>query len=262
VELILFYVVLGLLAGFSAGLLGIGGGLVVVPGLAYLFSESHIPADAAMHMAIACSLTVMVFTGQASARAHYKRSKISVSLYKHLAFGIIPGTIGGVLLADSLHSDILGIIFGVLLIFIAFNILFKQSSEIQKPLPDAKHVGAFGVVVGILSGLLGIGGSAFTIPYLNARGIAFRSAVGMSALCSFTVAVIGSVSTMFTGLDEVGIPAWSTGYVYWPAVLSIAVPSMIMAPFGAQLAYKLPAPLLKRIFAVYLLFVSVHMLWR
>lgn len=257
---LVWFIITGAAAGCLAGMLGIGGGIIVVPSLAFLLAKLDMPPDIVMHVAASTSLAVMVFTTQASARHHWQRGNLDMSVYKRLALGMIIGTMTGVVLADFLHSAILRLIFGVFLILIAMRIFLLIKPHPERELPN--RVGNFFItwIIGLNSGLLGVGGGPLTVPYLMRSNIAMRKAVGTSAMCSFTISVIGTVSAVITGLETPSFTGWSTGYIDWGVVGSIAIPSMLCAPLGVKLSERVPTNILKRLFAVVLLIVGLHML--
>lgn len=254
---VIIFVTIGAFAGTMSGLLGIGGGMVVVPSLAFAFHLVGFPQASIMQMAAGTSLAVMVCTAQASARAHHREVDIEWGIYQKLVAGIIPGTLIGALIADKLHTHMLSIILGILLIVVSMRIFLLKEPKPTHHLPNRFFMFAVGLIVGAKSGLLGLGGGVITIPFLTYCNVSMRRAVGVSILCSFTIAVIGTLATLYTGLDYHGLPGWRTGYVFWPAVLCIAIPSMIMAPYAARWSHKIPERRLKRFFAIFLLLAGI-----
>ena len=256
------YVITGALAGLIAGVLGIGGGMIIVPALLYIFQNTNdVPQDMLMHFAAGSSLAIMIFTAQASVRAHVRRGGVLWSAYYHLQPGIIFGAILGALLADRLPTYWLRVILGVFLLLIAAEMIFNPHVPSRKGFPGPWVNRLVSGVIGFKSGLLGIGGGALIIPYLTYCGVERRQTAGVSAMCTLTIGIIGTISFMITGSMEAGIPAWSTGYVYWPAVVGVAIPSMIFAPMGAHLTYKLPVNHLKHAFIVVLLLAAFNLLF-
>lgn len=255
------YILTGVFAGGMAGLLGIGGGVVVVPALALIFRYSGFPPDLVMHMAAGSSLTAMILTAQASVRAHNQHGRILWSIYRKLVGGIIVGVICGAIIADFLHTRVLSVFFGVFLLAISAKMLIIPHKRTKRRLPGPVGRNAVSFAIGAKSGMLGVGGGALMIPFLTSCNIPMRNTTGISALCSFTVAILGSISFMMVGWDQSNLPAWSTGFVYWPAVLLVSIPSMLVAPLGASLSYKVRVTFLRRVFAVFLLVTGIHMLW-
>jgi len=254
------FIALGILAGFLAGLLGIGGGIVVVPGLVFLFHQVAMPHQYQMHMAAATSLAAMIFTTQGSVRAHQKIKPIRWEIYRRMAVGIAIGAVSGAVIANLLPTEVLRVIFGVVVLVIAVHMWRDvKPKATQKPPPTwVTHVVSY--VIGFKSGMLGIGGGALTFPYLTRCKVSIKEAVAVTAVCSFTVAVVGTLSTIVTGWHKAGLPHWSTGYVYWPAAIAIALGSMLFAPMGARFSQRMPEKKLKRVFAAFLVFVGINML--
>lgn len=258
------YLLAGTFAGLMSGIMGIGGGLVVVPALLFIYSHNPLfPPEFLMPMAAGTSLTVMAFTSQASIRAHHRLGSIQWALYNKLWPGIALGTVCGALLAGWLPTDWIEIFLGLFLLFVAFRMwrdLNKPQVEDHRfPSPWVNALISF--FIGTQSGLLGIGGGAMVIPYLGYCGVMMRTIAPISALCSMTVAVIGTVVFILSGLGESTLPAYSTGFVYWPAVVCLFIPSMLFAPLGARLTYTLPVRQLRYGFIVFLIFVALHLLY-
>ncbi len=253
------YFFLGAIAGTLSGLLGISGGIVVVPGLAFLFSLGGMPSAVVMHMAAGTSLSIMVFTTGLSLRAHSKKRIPFWDIYRRLLPGVIVGVIGGVTLAHFLHSNILSLIFGIFLLIISIKMLFERRHKEGRQLPGNAAMSAVGFAIGAKSGLLGVGGGALTVPFLSHYNVPMRTVVIVSLAVGLTVALIGSFSASITGLHAQGLPSWSTGYIYWVAWLPATLGSTLFAPIGAKLSHYLSVFVLKRIFAVFLFIVAINM---
>ena len=251
----------GAFAGLIAGILGIGGGMIVVPCLLYIFHLIQaIPTPIEMHMAAGTSLAIMIFTSQASIRAHYRQGDILWSTFMPLWPGIVLGAISGAVLADFVSSTALKIIFGIVLLLIGLNMLVNVKITYAKRFPAPWINRLFSYFMGLKSGFLGIGGGAVIIPYLNYCGVDTHKIPAVSSLCTFTVAVVGTITCMITGSNEPGLPPFATGYVYWPAVIWVAIPSMLFAPVGAQVSYALPIQQLKYGFTAILLIAAIDLL--
>lgn len=261
ITLIIEYVVLGAFAGLLSGLLGIGGGLVVVPGLAFIFAQQHLADANIMQLAAGTSLAVMIFTTGRGLLAH-RRWKVDFwSIYKGMLLFVIIGTVCGVLLAHVLHSDVLRIILGVVVFVIVAKLLFWQRPESAEPsLPSRRVSATAATFIGSLSGLLGIGGGTLMTPFLLYFSVPLRQAMVVAIATSLTVALVGSVSFMLAGMHVANLPAHTLGYVYWPAWIGVAVGSLLCAPIGVKLAHRLPTALLTKIFAFFLLLVGIHLL--
>lgn len=260
---ILIYGVIGLLAGLLAGLLGIGGGVIVVPGLATAFAQFNIPPEAVMHMAASTALTSILFTAISAVYHQHQQHTIEWNLFRQLAPGIILGTVFGAITANHLSSRTLQILFGIFMLFVALRILFskKQHAYEKAELKSFTRL-MIGIAIGSASGLLGIGGGAVSIPVFLRLGLTPHRAAATSSACVLLLATVGTITFMLTGHHTQGLPAGSIGYVYWPAVLCIAFSSMVAVSFGTKLARKLSGTTLKKIFAIFLLVVAIEMLVR
>ncbi len=258
--IVLIYLSIGAGAGLLSGLLGIGGGLLVVPSLAFIFMQQKVFPEMVMHQAIGTSLAIMIFTTARSLLAHLQKKIEFWSIYRQLLPGVAVGVVLGSILAHFLHSSVLAIVFAIFVLVIGVKMLLASKVNPKRQLPHRKGMAGMGLVIGGKSGLLGIGGGALTIPFLTYCNVPMRQAVVVSVATGLTVAVIGTVIFTITGLTVASLPPFSFGYVYLPAVAAVAIGSVITAPIGAGLSHRLPVNLLKRIFGVFLLFVGVHML--
>ncbi|MGF1603098.1 MAG: sulfite exporter TauE/SafE family protein [Thermosynechococcaceae cyanobacterium] len=254
---------LGISAGVMAGMLGIGGGMLIVPGLFYLFSIIHLPEASLMHMAAGTSMCIMICTSVSSTWAHHSKGHIHWSIFRNIVVWLGLGVVVGNLLANRLPNDLLELIFGLFLFAIAIKIfLGLKPKEGQDDVDKAPHpvmTGSVGMAIGFKSGVLGIGGGALSVPFLLYCGLPMNQASGTSASFTLPIAITGTLSFLFWSHNPEIIP-WSTGYVYWPAVAMVAPLTMIGAPIGAQLSRIVPAVQLKVIFACLLLFISLRML--
>lgn len=257
--LVLSYIALGVVGGILAGLMGIGGGIVIVPALYFLFAWQGFPDAHLMQLAVATSLATIIFTSIASARAHHRRGAVDWPTVFNLAPGIVTGAVAGGLLARFISSDWLRVIFGLFEIAVALQIGFGAKPPAGRILP-----GRFGMVlagggIGSLSALLGIGGGTLTVPYLLWCNVTIHRAVATSAACGLPIAATGAVTMAVTGWNQADLPDFSLGYVYWPAAVAIVVASFLAAPLGVRLAHALPVAALKRVFAILLAIVGLRM---
>lgn len=258
---VFLYLLLGSFTGLFSGMLGIGGGLVVVPGLVWIFHYGYFPQDSIMHFAVGTSLAAMIITTARALLAHRHYHVEYLSIFKKLVPGIIIGVVIGVVLGRHLHSRALEVILGVSVLVIALDMLFAKSIDPRRQLPGTLGLSFFGMMIAAISGLLGLGGGTFMIPFLTYCNVSIRQAMIISIATGCTVAVIGTLSFMMTGLlaHKVSLP-WSTGYVYWPALIGIVVGSLSFVPLGVALSYRIPANVLRRVFAVFLCFVGLRLL--
>ncbi|PSW19050.1 hypothetical protein C9I98_14110 [Photobacterium sanctipauli] len=250
---------LGCLVGTMAGLLGIGGGLLVVPALVVLLPKVGIAPELIMHIALATSLASIVLTSGASARNHYKLGNIDFSVVKSLAPGVIIGGLGGSVVAELVPTELLPRIFAIIVLLLACQMLASMRFSGQRPLPSAAGMFGSGSLIGVVSSLAGIGGGSLTVPYLSWHGMEMRRAIGSAAFSGALIAVAGMSGFIVAGVGTASLPAFSLGYVYLPALFGIVLTSMYTTRFGAALVSKLPTLVLKKIFAVFLLFVSIRM---
>lgn len=253
---------LGAFVGFAAGLLGIGGGMMLVPFLNYMLPRIGLPHDLAVHTAIATAMGTIVFTSLSSVRAHQKRRAIRWDVVALMAPGIILGGLvsGGAIFA-MISNELLAIIF-VAFVYISGARMLKKSKVEAAILMPAKWVTtAFGFVVGVVSGLLGAGGGFLSVPYLARANVVMSSAVATSAALGFFIALANSVGYIWSGYDETKAIHGMIGYTYWPALIALSAMSVLTAPFGAAAAHRLPVDMLKRIFAVLLFLLGSQMLY-
>lgn len=256
------FVLIGSFAGLMAGILGIGGGVVVVPGLLFVFQFSHfIPPELSMHVAAGSSLAAMIVTSQASIRAHLKLGHVLWDIFHTLWPGILLGTIIGALIANSVPTHWLKIIFALFIFLVALKMLIDVNLPHATRAPPLWVNRLVSFVIGLKSGLLGVGGGILIVPYLTYCGIDARKITAVSNLCTFTVGLVGTLVFMMTGRAEMGSIPYSTGFVYWPAVVAVGIPSSLVAPFGARLSYRLPVKQLKYAFILILLITAINLLF-
>ncbi len=257
-DILLAYGLLGLAAGVLAGLLGIGGGLIIVPVLMMLFQYQGFDPASLAHVAIGSSLVTIIPTAIASTLAHHRKGAVDWQVFASMSPGLLAGALAGALLADQLQTLWLQRLFGVFLLAVAAQMLWgKISASRLEQLPQAWLLSTTGAVIGVVSGLLGIGGGTMTVPMLARYGKPLARAVATSAACGLPIALAGSLGFIWFGEQRAH---YSTGYVYWPAVLAISAASMLTAPWGAVLAHSLPVHTLKRVFALLLVLVGLKLL--
>ncbi|MDD3650482.1 sulfite exporter TauE/SafE family protein [Immundisolibacter sp.] len=258
--ILLAYLAVGVAAGLIAGMLGLGGGVVIVPALALVFPLLGLPSPVLMHLAIGTSLAVIVPTSISSTLAHYRRGAVDLPLLRLLLPGLVPGALLGGWLADRLPSALLARVFGVFVIGVATQIFFNATAPGRRPLPGQAGLLATGMVIGTASTLLGIGGGSLTVPFLNYCRVDMRRAVATSSACGLVLGMVGAATFLWAGRDHPGLPPGAVGYLYLPAFVGIALASVLTAPYGARLAHSLPVPTLKRAFAVFLMLAGLRML--
>ncbi|MFV2054967.1 MAG: sulfite exporter TauE/SafE family protein [Thiohalomonadales bacterium] len=256
-EIILAYLLVGVVAGLLAGLLGIGGGIVIVPALSFLL---QITPDYVMHVAVGTSLAIVAVTATSSAWAHSRKGTVKWPVIYRLTGGLIVGTLIGVLLVNQLSSDNLRVFFAVFELLVAIHIAIGVQTPSATVQPSMLILSIASLTIGIVSAFAGVGGGVMLVPLLLWLGLTFKQAISTSAACGVPIAIAGSIGFMLIGTDtSAQLPEMSTGYVYWPAFLSIAFTSVLFAPLGAKLAHALPADVLRKIFASFLFVVGMLM---
>lgn len=254
------YLALGVGAGFLSGLFGAGGGLVMVSGLLFLFQWESLDPNIAMHIAVGTSLAAMVPLALRSLISHMQYQVFFFSIYKKMAPGVFVGVVTGGVLAHFVHSRALEIIFGIFVIVMGVRLLRQRYLNNEKDLPGILGMSLAGGFVGLISGMLGIAGSAFSVPFLTHRGVGMRVAVVVSVAIAMTVSVVGAVTFYLTGMHAAGLPYWSFGYIYLPAWIGLAIGGICVAPLGAKISHRISAEKLKLTFALFLFIVAVKML--
>ena len=260
---LIIYILAGFAAGLLGGLLGVGGGLITVPTLLFIFHFLGFSSPYLMQMAIGTSLAAMILTSAASAWTHYLKQGINWLIFREFIPGIIIGSILGALIASHLSSRTLEIIFGVSIILVGSYLLLIKSMPEQKESPVLPvHPLLFpmiGILIGAISTILGIGGGLITVPVLIFYGISMRQAISSSAISGFVISLIGTISFLLIGFHQT-ILRYSLGFVYLPAFLIIGLASCLTAPLGAELVYRLPTSLLRQIFGLFLILVGTWMI--
>ena len=254
---------LGLGTGFLAGLLGIGGGMVMVPFLTFILTGRGLSADLAVKMAIATSMATIIFTSISSVRAHHKRGAVRWDIVQRLAPGIVLGAaIASLGVFALLKGSWLALFFALFVGFSATQMLIDKKPKATRTLPGtAGQLGAGGVI-GFLSGLVGAGGGFVSVPFMTWCNVPIHNAVATSAALGFPIALANAVGYAIAGQGVSGLPDASLGYIYLPALLVIACASVLMAPLGVKAAHALPVRTLKRVFAAILFMLGAYMLWK
>jgi uncharacterized protein len=254
----LLYPLAGIAAGLLAGLLGVGGGLILVPALVILLPMQGVPDAMVMQAALATSLCSIFFTGLSSAYAHHRRQSILWSVVAWLTPGLLLGAMLGSMLAVQLSGSVLKMMVAVFCVLMGIQMLWNRSvtAFAGEKKPDLQ-LSIWGIVIGAVSSLVGIGGGSLTVPLLIARGDRPVRAVASSSVCGIVIALSAAATYAMQNTQHLSMPSSMIGYVHWPAALLIAMASIPAAPYGAKLAHALPAAKLKRVFAVFLLLVGV-----
>lgn len=253
------YALLGLFAGIVAGLLGVGGGLIIVPVLAALFSVQGFAVEHLVQLAVGTSLATIVFTSLSSMRAHHQRGAVDWSIMARLSTGIVAGGWLGGVAAVWMGGALLAVLFGAFELVVATQMAFGRPPAPHRQTPGPLRNAAAGMLIGALSALLGIGGGTLTVPYLVWHNVGMRKAVGTAAACGLPIAVVGALGFVGAGWGKAGLPSGSSGYVYWPAAIAISLASVFGAPLGARLAHHLDQVRLKNVFAAFIALLGIWM---
>ena len=251
---------LGLTTGFLAGLLGIGGGMLISPLLTFILSSRGVSADLSVKMAIATSMATIIFTSISSVRAHHQRGAVRWDIVKGLAPGIVLGSaIASLGVFSILKGTWLALFFAVFVGFSATQMLLDKKPRPNKEMPGTKGQILAGCAVGFISGLVGAGGGFISVPFMLAHNIAIINAVATSAALGFPIALANAVGYGVSGMAIEGLPTWSLGYIWLPGLAVIACCSVITAPLGAKVAHRTPIAKLKKVFAIILYCLASYM---
>jgi len=260
VELLKFLSLLGVAAGFLAGLLGIGGGGVFVPGLFFVFNYLGYSEDVVMHMALGTSLAIIFPTGLISAFSHYKRGGVDIPLVRSIGIVVVSGALLGSYLASYLSGFILALIFTVVVAALTLVMMVNPSKfKLWQGVPGAPWPALAGLGIGNVSSLIGIGGATLTVPFLTLCHIPIARAVGTAAALGVLISLPAALGYALTGLDIAGRPPISMGYISLPALAFTGFFSALTAPLGVCIAHKIPPKILKAGFALFMISVCIKM---
>ncbi len=257
----LAYLLLGMFVGFFAGLLGIGGGLVMVPVLSFIFSAQHFPPERILHLALGTTMASIIFTSASSMRTHHAHGAVNWQVVKFITPGIILGTLGGATVAGMLSSQVLSIIVVVFIYYAATQMLLKIRPKPSRTLPGRWGMVGAGSIIGMVSSFVAIGGGLLTVPFLSICNVRLQHAIGTSAAVGFPIAVAGTIGYIVNGMAQSQpLPDYSLGYVHLPAVGWVALTSMLTAPLGAKATHIIGTATLKATFVVLLYLLGTKML--
>ena len=244
----LVYLAIGAAVGFLAGLLGIGGGAIMVPLLAWAYAAQGMPAERVMHLALGTSMATIFFTSASSMRAHHRHGAVDWTIVRAIAPGILAGAFGAAMVAGALPTRPLAMIFTVLVYGAATQIFFDLKPGVARALPGAAGLFGAGAAIGTASSLFAAGGAFLTIPFLMGCNVPVRRAIGTAAAVGFPIAIAGGAGYLLRG------------YIHWPSLALIVATSMSLAPLGARLAYRLPVKRLRMVFALMMYAMATRML--
>ena len=251
----------GAVAGTLAGLLGIGGGVIIVPIVTLLFEGHGVPHGLAIKLALGTSLATIVVTAISSIYTHHRKGAVDWALFRVMGPAVFVGSLIGAALADIIPGDALYIAFIVFLFAISLQMAISRVSA-HRSLPGSGGLAATSVAVGVVSALMGIGGGAMHVPFLSYCGVPVKRAIATAAAVGLPLALSATIGYIIGGLNEVGIPPGSIGYVNLPVFSGVVAASLLFAPLGATLAHKLPDLLLRRLFAVFLFVLASRMAYK
>jgi len=257
---LIFLLGMGALAGLMAGLLGIGGGIIIVPVLALVFEGQGIDPDVLMHVAIGTSLGTIVVTSLSSIRAHQRRGAIDWTVFRSITPGIVVGALAGSVIAEQLSGHSLKLAFALFMLLVAAQMARGNVARPHRHLPGAPGLLAAGGIIGTVSSVMGVGGGSMSVPFLTWCNVPVRQAVATSAAIGLPIALGGALGFVVNGWDAAARPPWSLGYINLPAFLGIVVASTLFAPLGARIAHTIPPATLKRVFAVFLAVLGIKLL--
>lgn len=257
-EIIISFLLLGSVVGFSAGLLGVGGGGIMVPILTVIFLYQGVPVEKVVHLALGTSMTSIIFTSLSSLRAHHAKAGVIWSIVKQMVAGILIGTFLATFLASILSSLYLAIFFTVFMAYVSLQMFIDKKST--KNMSGAGELFLVGSGIGAISALVSIGGGSLTVPYLVSRQVDIKKAIGTSAAIGLPISMAGTLGYVVNGWSHTSSDSLTFGFIYLPGVILISLISFICAPVGAKMAHRLPVPILKKIFSVLLILLSIKML--
>lgn len=260
-EWIAAFLILGLVVGFMAGLLGIGGGGIMVPVLTSIFLAQGLQVENVVHLALGTSMASIVFTSFASMRAHHKKGAVEWGIVKLMAPGVVLGTFLATFIAAWMHSSHLAIFFAIFMGYVSFQMARDKKPKHGRKLLGAPALFGGGSFIGAISALVSIGGGSLTVPFLVWQNVDLKRAIATSAAIGFPLSIAGTLGYIINGFMHPNSMEFATGFVYLPAVFLISIVSYFTAPLGASLAHKLPVKKLKKIFALLLLILSLKMLF-
>lgn len=261
-EWALAYLALGTFAGLVAGLFGVGGGLLLVPVLVFLFDAQHFPAGSILHLALGTSMATILFTSLASAYKHHQHSAVKWLVVRTITPGILLGTALGALSITFISPRWLGVFFALFVYFAAAQILLDKRPHPSRELPGFGGMTLAGGITGWISSLVSIGGGTVVVPFLVWCNVPLRNAIGTSAAIGFPIAAGGTMGYIVTGLSQRTLPEPSLGFVYLPAMFWIALATTLTAPLGAMAAHKMKLGLLRKLFALLLLVLATRLVWK
>ena len=259
---ILLYFLLGTFSGVLAGLFGIGGGIIIIPTFFYIFSYLGFAEEILSHMVLGSSLGVIVFSSLSSTFSHHLKGAVNWKLIKVVVPSIVIGSSLGGVTAGYLESSTLQGLVSLFLVVASIQLIFEFPPPSQNPKTNLVGPVIAGGGIGWLSGVFGIGGGIFSVPYFYHRGLMMMNAIGTSAACGIPIALAGSISYMVIGFENINLPNNSIGYIYLPATLIVGLMSSITAKYGVNIAHRMKQKKLRIAFAFLVMIMALNLLTR
>ncbi len=253
------YLAAGALVGFLAGLLGIGGGMTLVPVLATLFAAQSLAPDYTVHLALGTGMASVLFTSSASVREHHRHAAVDWSIVVRIAPGMLLGTLSSTIAAGWIAQRTLALAFAAIVFAGATQILLGRKPSASRKLPGPAGMLTVGYAIGVVCGLVSAGGTFLTVPFMLFCGVPMHRAIGTGAAIGLPVALVGTIGYVVSGLRVDALPDHTLGFVYLPALAALVVASVLTAPWGARKAHALPVATLKRVFACLLYALATKM---
>jgi len=260
IEWLLSFLLLGAFVGFMAGLLGIGGGGIMVPVLTSVFLQQGVPVENVIHLALGTSMASIIVTSISSLRAHNAKGGVIWKVVKKMSPSIVLGALLATFLAASLSTVCLAVFFALFMAYVSVQMFLNRKPKPSRELAGNVGLFAAGSGIGAISALVSIGGGSLTVPYLTWQNIDIKKAIGTSAAIGLPLSIAGTLGYLINGWASSLSQGLTLGYIYLPAVVLVSTTSFFTAPYGAKLAHQLPVPVLKKIFAILLIVLSIKML--
>jgi uncharacterized membrane protein YfcA len=253
----------GATGGLLAGLLGVGGGIVIVPALDFALQAAGLPIEIALHVAVATSMATIIPTALSSARSHARRGSVDRAIVRHWIVPTVVGAACGAFAAAHFDGRTLAAVFGTVALGAALKMLLPLDSVVlHRGLPRGVAGAAIPAVIGAISAMMGIGGGTLGVPVLTLLAQPIHRAVGTASMFGLLIGIPGTLTYIATGWGDARLPPGSLGFVSLPGLLLIAPVTVLAAPWGARIAHGMPKRRLAQAFGVFLLIVAARMLWR
>jgi len=254
------YLAIGAAVGFLAGLLGVGGGMITVPMLVFVFTAKGFPVNHLMHLSLATAMATIPFTSASSVRAHHVRGGVEWRVVRGMLPGLAAGALLGALVAGAVPSRPLAIFFSAFVFYAASNMFFELRTTPTRQLPGPLGLGVTGAVVSFLASFLAAGAAFMTVPFMTWCNVPLKRAIGTAAAIGFPLALASTLGYVYSGWSAPGLPSGSLGFVYLPALGLIVATSVVTAPWGARVSHRLPVRKLRMVFGLLLFALALHML--